>query len=183
MQYNQRHIRKKWTPLVGLCLWALLMVTTLPATAEVVLRFDPPMMFIEQGVITTLSIWLDDAIDIRTFEVRISYPPDLAESISGMPGQLFTDSGFMIWEGFEDDEPGLWHGFAIVMGGADWLTGPGELFRWSFLGLSSESFLIEVLEVALYAPDASLIPDVTLEQLMVIRTENQSWGNVKALYR
>ncbi len=183
MHQHKTSVGKKWLTIGGICLWALMTVATLPATAEVVLRFDPPVLNIEPGVNTTLSIWMDDPIDIRTFEVRISYPPDLVESISGTSGSLFTDSDYLIWEGFENDEPGHWHGFAIVMGGFDWLTGPGELFSWSFLGLNSGSILIEVLDVALYAPDATLIPDVILEQMIVVSTDDQSWGNIKALYR
>jgi len=183
MHQHKTYVRKKWLALGVICLWALMTVATLPATAEVVLRFDPAFLNIEPGMDTTLSIWMDDPIDIRAFEVSISYPPGLVESISGTPGSLFTDSGYQIWEGFENDEPGHWHGFAIVMGGYDWLAGPGELFNWSFRGLNTGSILIEVLDVALYAPDATLIPDVILEQMIAVSTDNQTWGNLKALYR
>lgn len=153
------------------------------ASAQVSLRFDPPELFINEGEIATLSIWLDDPIDIRTYEGRITYQPDLIESISGEQGGLFSESGFLIWHEFEVEFPGQWYGFNIVLGQFDWVTGPGELFRWTFRGLSPGTVLVEALDVNLYAPDATLIPDVTLEQAMVVEADDRSWGDVKSLYR
>ena len=153
------------------------------ATAQVSLRFDPPQLFIDEGEIATLSIWLDDPIDIRTFEGRITYQPNLIESINGEQGQLFSESGFLIWHEFEVEFPGQWYGFSVVMGHTDWVTGPGELFRWTFRGLSPGTVLVEALEVNLYTPNATLIPDVTLEQAMVVGADDRSWGDVKSLYR
>ena len=76
---------------------------------------------------------------------------------------MFSDSGFFIWEGFEESVPGQWHGFAIVMGAIDSLSGPGELFAWEVEGLIEGTTAITSIETLLYEPNASLIPAVTLD--------------------
>ena len=153
------------------------------STAQVVIRCDPSIQYIDEGVFSSISFWLDDPIDIRTFEVIISYPSDIIQSVAGEPGELFLESGFFIWEGFEMDVPGQWHGFAIVIGATDWVTGPGELFKWSFRGLSPGTVWIDAVEVILYAPDAEPIPDVSLDPGRVVGAESRSWGEVKSLFR
>lgn len=167
---------------IGVLVFVLLLGVS-AATAQVRLRFDPPQLFIDEGEIATLSIWLDDPIDIRTFEGRISYQPNLIESINGEQGQLFSESGFPIFHGFENDVPGQWHGFDVVLGSTDWVTGPGELFKWTFRGLSPGTVWVNAFEVFLFEPDASIIPDVTLEHVLVVAAEDRSWGDVKALFR
>ena len=177
--------QSRWTPLAlcgfGLVMFAMLAV--LPATAQVALRFDPPELNVEAGVEYTLSVWLDDPIDIRTFEVDVTYPAHMLESMGGDPGPLFSDSGFFIFEVFDHETPGQWHGAAVVMGATDWVTGPGELYRWTFRGLANGSVPINVPFVALYAPDATIIPDVYLDPVIVVDVESQPLGDVKALYR
>jgi hypothetical protein len=153
------------------------------STAQVVIRCDPSIQYIDEGVFSSISFWLDDPIDIRTFEVRISYPPDIIQSVAGEQGELFLESGFFIWESFEEEFPGQWHGFAIVMGATDWVTGPGELFKWSFRGLNPGTVWIDAVDVVLYTPDAAIIPDVSLDPGMVVGAESRSWGEVKSLFR
>ena len=170
-------------PLVWLRVIVLMAAASAPAIAQVELRFDPPAPTLDEGEITTLSIMIDEPMAIRTFEATIAYATDAIESLSGEPGLLFADPGFLLWEVFEEDQPGQWHGAAVVIGATSWVNGPGELFRWSFRGLRPGVFLLEVLQVALYAPDGSVIPGVTLEQAVVVGPTPDRWGTVKALYR
>lgn len=178
-------LQSRRTPLIlcgfGLVMFAMLAVP--PATAQVALRFDPPELNVEAGVVYTLSVWMDVPLDIRTFEVDVTYPDQMLESIGGEPGPLFSDSGFFIFQVFDDETSGQWHGAAIVMGATDWVTGPGELYRWTFRGLANGSVPINVPFVALYAPDATLIPDVHLDPVIVVEVEPQPLGDVKAMYR
>jgi hypothetical protein len=133
------------------------------ATAQIDLRFDPPDTTFEPGATTIVSVMLDDAIFIRTVELRVTYDPSIISTVSGVPGALFADSGFQIWPEFLEETPGQWYGFAVIMGAADSLSGPGELFTWEIQGLvEGGPTPITALEAKLYEPNATIIPNVTL---------------------
>jgi hypothetical protein len=133
------------------------------AAAQIDLRFDPPDTTFEPGATTFISVMLDDAIFIRTVELRVSYDPTFIGTVSGGPGALFNDSNFQIWPEFIEDVPGQWYGFAVIIGATDSLSGPGELFAWEIQGLiEGGATPITAIEAKLYEPNAMLIPDVTL---------------------
>ncbi len=141
----------------------ILTMTAGAALAQIDLRFSPPDTTIEPGATTRISIMLDDAIYFRTIELTVTYDSTLIRSLDGSPGTLFSDSGFFIWDDFEDDVPGEWHGFAIVMGAIDSLSGPGELFSWEVEGLIEGTSPIIAIETDLFEPNANKIPDVGLD--------------------
>ena len=127
-------------------------------TSYIELRYTPDDTTITQGETSSLSIWIDQPIDLRTAEFYVEYDPSILTSIGGHSGQLFADTGVFIWEGFEVDTPGLWRGYAVVMGAGVWVTGPGELFVWEFEG-SNQGFSSVVTDsLALYEAGAALIP-------------------------
>lgn len=140
-----------------------LIILSAPASAQIDLRFTPADTTIEPSATTRVSVMLDDAVYFRTIELTVTYDAALIQTVSGGPGNLFSDSGFFIWEGFEESVPGQWHGFAIVMGATDSLSGPGELFAWEVEGLVEGTTPITSIETLLYAPNASTIPGVTLD--------------------
>lgn len=149
-----------------LCLTGLLVCLAFAgaATAQVDLRFTPADTTIEPGATTRMSIMLDDAIYFRTIELTVTYDPTLIGTIIGEPGDLFSSGGFdFIWDGFEENDPGRWHGYAIIMGAADSLSGPGELFAWEVEGLIEGTSPIIATEAVLYEPNAAVIPGVTLD--------------------
>jgi len=133
------------------------------ASAEIALRFTPPDTTIEPGDSTRISVMLDDAVYFRTIDLTVTYDPSLISTVSGGQGTLFSDSSFFIWEGFEESVPGQWHGYAVIMGAADSLSGPGELFAWEVEGLIQGTTPITAIETLLYEPNALIIPDVTLD--------------------
>ncbi len=139
-----------------------------PAAAQIDLRFDPPDTTFEPGASMFMSVILDDPIFIRTIELTVQYDPTYITSVSGGQGSLFSDSGFDVLEAFEEAVPGLWHGWAIILGAADSLSGPGQLFVWEIQGLIEGGPIpITALEAKLYEPNAMLIPDVTLNPTTV----------------
>jgi len=146
-------------------LGAVLMLTaaTGPAQAQIELRYSPPDTTIEPGATTILSVMLDDSVFIRTFELRVTYDPTLISTVDASPGALFSESGFFVWETFDESVPGEWHAAAIIMGATDSLSGPGELFAWQVEGLIEGTSPITTLQAQLYAPNATIIPDVNLD--------------------
>lgn len=133
------------------------------ASAQIALRFAPPDTTFEPGDTIRISAMLDDAVFFRTIELTVTYDSTLIRSVSGGQGALFSDSGFFIWEDFEESVPGRWHGFAIVLGATDSLSGPGELFAWEVEGLIEGTTPIIAIEASLYEPNANTISDVTLD--------------------
>jgi hypothetical protein len=161
---------------------ALLILAAASASAQIDLRFTPADATIDPGATTRVSVMLDDAVFFRTIELTVTYDPALIQTVNGGQGALFSDSGFYIWEKFEEDVPGQWHGFAIVMGAIDSLSGPGELFAWEVEGLVEGTTPITSIETLLYEPNATTIPDVTLDPTTLrIRFAPSAVGDLPSL--
>ncbi len=138
------------------------LLAAFPALSQVELRFSPVDQHVSVGEAGSLVVMLDDAIEVRTIELWISYDPTIVTSLGGQPGQLFADSGCPLFPFFDEDEPGSYYAGCVTMGPTCFLTGPGELYRWDFEGLAIGICHIQVDGVALYDPLAELIEDVTL---------------------
>ncbi len=102
--------------------------------AAVDLRFAPADTTVAPGTAGYLSIVLDEAVTVHTLEVFVTYDSTLVAPAGGVSGALFTTSGYQLFDGYEDLEPGRWHGYVVIMGAGLFVTGPGELFRWDFTG-------------------------------------------------
>ena len=139
-----------------------MLVSITSASSAVELRFTPPDTVVSLGDSASLAIVLDDALDIRTVEAFVQYDTTVVRSISGEPGLLFQESGVTVLDDFEEEIPGEWHGYAIVMGAYDYVTGPGELYIWNYETVGVGVAPVIVVDVLLYAPNGSEIPDVTL---------------------
>jgi hypothetical protein len=145
----------------------IILVAALPVSAEITLRFDPIDQTIPVGGSGHLSVFTDEAIDLRTIELWVHYNPAILTSIHGSGGDLFADSGCTLFQDFNDNTPGEWYGTAIALGFDCWLTGPGELYRWDFDGLAPGFSHVDAVQVRLYDPDAVVIEDVTLPGTLV----------------
>jgi len=132
--------------------------------AEVNLRFSPADTTVNPGAISRLSVMIDNPdSNVRTIEVYVTYDTTVVASLSGGPGALYTDSGFFVFKGFENDVPGQWHGYAVVMGSEDFLEGPGELYYWEYQGLDDGTSAIIAVETYLAGGDGVYYSDVVLE--------------------
>ncbi len=145
----------------------LLAAAALPARSQITLRWAPHDTTIAPGGNLQLSVWIDDAVDLRTFEAWVSYDTTIVRSISGAKGQLFVGLPCYIWEGFEPSGPGQWHGYAVAIGSTCWAVGPGELYRWNIEALANGVCPVTTVDVRLFRPDATLFPDVTLQDTTV----------------
>lgn len=145
-------------------IWAqiLILVATSAGQAAVTLRFAPDDQTVPTGSNATLSVMLDEALDVRTVELTVTYDPALLTSIDGDPGQLFLSSGCSLFPDFQDNTPGQWYGACVALGFDCWVTGPGELYRWTFNGTNPGTSPITAIQVRLYDPAANVIADVTL---------------------
>jgi hypothetical protein len=146
--------------LAGVAMFVMLGV---PVHAEPDLRWTPAVSTVRTDDTLTLAIVLDDTITVRTFEVFVEYDPALVSTISGAPGDLFN--GFGLFQGFEEvspQNPGLWHGYSVILGATQWATGPGELFHWTVRGDIEGICEITASEVTLLPPGGGSYPGTTL---------------------
>ncbi len=141
---------------------AMAFLATAPAEAAVELRFSPADTTIAPFSPARMAVYVDQEIDLRTIEISVSYDTTVITSIAGGPGSLFTDSGFFLYSAFEEDVPGTWHGYSVIMGAGDFVTGPGELYIWDVTGNAVGITAITVQEAKLYNPAGSSISDVSL---------------------
>jgi hypothetical protein len=151
-----------------LCIASLLLVASL-AQADPVLRWAPSDTLINSGDQTTLSIMLDDTLTVRTIELRISYDPAVVSTIDGGYGALFD--GFNNFDGFSEESPGEIYGYCVILGAADWATGPGELFTWTVQGaLDGGVSPIVTVDMTLLPPGGGDYPDAVLpdDQIRVL---------------
>jgi len=140
----------------------LILATASAGQAAVALRFAPADQTVPTGNNATLSVMVDEAIAIRTVELTVTYDPAILTSLEGDPGQLFLGSGCSLFPDFQDDTPGQWYGACVALGFNCWVTGPGELYRWTFNGTNPGTSPITAIQVRLYDPAANVIADVTL---------------------
>lgn len=151
-------------------LFILTLLVPSPTKAQVDLSWTPSdTTTVAPGGTARLSIHLDDSINFRTIEVTATYDTNIILSLGGGPGALYAESGFYIFDGFEET-PGTWHGYAIVMGAEDFLTGPGEVLFWDIEGLAEGTAPVIVVEARLYdeLSPPNPIPDVALSTATVI---------------
>lgn len=139
-----------------------------PAAAQVDLRFAPDDTTIAVGDTLRMSIMLDEAIDVRTIDVHVEYDTTVVKSLGGDEGSLYTDSGVLTFSGFEEDTPGHWHGYAVLMGAGLFIEGPGELFHWEIEGLADGVSPIISTQVSLSMTDGSWYTGVSLPPTTVI---------------
>ncbi len=121
------------------------------AWAQVDLRWSPSDTTVISAIGETgrLSVYIDEVLDLRTVEITVTYDTTMVKSLGGGPGTLYSESGYFVFQGFEE-EPGSWHGFAIIMGAGEYITGPGELLYWNVEGLIEGVSSVVVEEAILY---------------------------------
>ncbi len=157
-------------------------VLLLPASAgaAVALRWDPAIDVLAPGETTTVSVLLDDPLDVRTIDVIIEYDPARLDGLSCAPGALFDTVACYVWREYEETVPGRWHAFAAIIGATCKTTGPGELLRWSARGAAEGWSDLTTVEVTLWDPAANRYADVTLAKGQIEVTTVSAAGPVPA---
>ncbi len=99
-----------------------------------------PGVFMEPGEISAtpneefeLSFRVDDCGDsVASYQLYMSFDPELVELVEAVEGSLYVDSGVMTWFVHEEEEPGFWHFFDTVFGSGTYVAPPGELLHLRF---------------------------------------------------
>jgi hypothetical protein len=130
------------------------------ATANPTLSWSPSNAQLDVGEQITLSVMLNDAVNVRTLDLTVEYDPQIVTSLAGEPGGLFA--GFFTFHDFVQDEPGTWRGYCVVLGAGDWAVGPGELFRWTVVGAAEGVCPLQTVELVLLPPGGGDYPGVVM---------------------
>ena len=72
---------------------------------------------------------------IASFQLYLSFDPQVVELTSAVEGSLYSESGVMTWFIEEEKEPGFWHFFDTVFGAGTHVLPPGELLHLTFTAL------------------------------------------------
>jgi hypothetical protein len=147
---------------------AALLVEGSSANAQITLRFSPQDTTIAPGNTGRLSIMLDEAINVRTIDLRVSFDPTIVGSLGGAGGALYTDSGFQLFQGFEESAPGEWYGYTVIIGADDYIVGPGELYYWDFEALVEGTSPVTDVQTYMSAGDGTWYEDVVISPTTII---------------
>jgi len=159
-------MRRTILGLTATALFMLAVITT--AHAQVTLRFSPADATIAPGASGRLSIMIDDPIDVRAIDLRVSFDPTIVTSLGGGDGALFTDSGYQLFSSFQNSAPGEWYGYSIIIGADDSIVGPGELYYWDFEAVTEGVSPVTDVITYLVAADGSYYDDVTITATTII---------------
>jgi hypothetical protein len=141
----------------------LFLVAAASTAVAVELRWEPRWQSVAPGADGTVAVVLDDALDIRTIEIRVEYDPAVVTGVTSTPGSIYDGTGCFLWEDYEEDTPGFYHAYVVIMGGECHATGPGELLVWHFTaGMETAATTLVPTDVYLSDPNADPHPDVTL---------------------
>ena len=142
---------------------------TVVAQDAVPLRFSPADAVVAPGMAPgRLSVLIDDDRTIRTIDITVTYDTTYVRSLGGAEGALFTDSGYQLFKGYEEPEPGVWHGYCIVMGSGLSVSGPGELYTWDFEGVAEGVSPITAVVVDVSDVDGIWYPSVDLAPTTIV---------------
>ncbi len=116
----------------------VLLVTPLgTALAETTVHFDPCAIMVNTGDTFDMSFRVAASPDsIASFQLYLSFDPDIIELTDAVEGTLYVESGTMTWPIFEEEYPGFWHFFDTVFGAGTHVLPPGELLKLSFRALA-----------------------------------------------
>jgi len=83
---------------------AVLLVAVSPAAAQMgtVVRVDPAFLQVAPGTEFTLTIQIDDVVNLYAFDIRVSFPPDKLELVSASRGDFLEGPflGSITWDNY-----------------------------------------------------------------------------------
>jgi FlgD Ig-like domain len=158
---------------LALALLVWLALAAMPATASLTLSIDPQYQSLETGTGGSLSIMLDQAVDVRLIDLRVQFDPTLLQHVQGEAGELFTQLGTGIITEFTIEAPGVWRAYILTQDPAFHTSGIGELVTWQFSALSPGLSSIIGISAQLYDGDGLPIDDVSLIPGSVLVSDTQ----------
>ncbi len=115
----------------------VLLLAAAAAGAQPHVSFTPSPIMVQPGQQFDLSFRVGACADsIASFQLYMSFDPDVVELLQTTEGSLYSQSGHMTWFIAEEEEEGFWHFFDTVFGAGTFVPPPGELLHLRFRALS-----------------------------------------------
>ncbi len=156
--------RKFWALVALTIVWGMFTGSMVGASE---LRFSPLDQNIQQGEEGCLSIMLDEALEVRTIEVTVTFDGSILSGLEGGGGAAFQDLPCSVWQEYSSSE-NQWTGFAVALGADCFIVDPGELFYWNFSAENSGVSEITAVLVTLYDRFGVIIPGISLQSTSVV---------------
>ena len=118
---------------------AMLLAGVAPASAQTgtVVRVDPTFQQVQPGATFTLTIQIDDVVNLYAFEILISFPPDKLEVVSASHGDFLEGPflGLITW----DNDAGTVTAIVSQQNPTEPQTGSGRLVVITFQALGDRT--------------------------------------------
>ncbi|MEA3409781.1 MAG: cohesin domain-containing protein [Candidatus Eisenbacteria bacterium] len=140
MKRVQRRVGKRRaerTRLIAVAVAAAVMVAGFGnAVASTTVHFDLGQVMVSPGQEFDMSFRVAESPDsIASFQLYLSFDPEVIELTDAVEGTLYAESGVMTWFIEEEQGPGFWHFFDTVFGAGTHVLPPGELLHLTFTAL------------------------------------------------
>ncbi len=156
-------------PIARMSVTLLCVLATVSIAQAITLRWEPRWQSVAPGADGSVAVMLDDDVDIRTIEVRITYDPNVITGVTSTPGSIYDGVGCFLWEDYDETTPGLFHAYVVIIGGTCFASGPGELLVWHFEAATQTGMTeLATVEVYLSDPQANPLPDLTLGAATIV---------------
>jgi hypothetical protein len=156
-------------PVARLSVILLCLLATASIAQAITLRWDLRWQSVAPGADGSVAVMLDDEVDIRTIEVRVTYDPNVITGVTSTPGSIYDGVGCFLWEDYEETTPGLFHAYVVIIGGTCFASGPGELLVWHFEAAPQAGMTeLATVEVYLSDPQANPLPDLSLGAATIV---------------
>ena len=135
------------------------------AAASTSVYFDPGQVIVNPGQEFDLSFRVGESPDsIASFQLYLSFDPEVIELTEAVQGTLYAESGVMTWFTDEEVGPGFWHFFDTVFGAGTHVLPPGELVHLTFTALEEGETEARI--------DTIRMTDIRRDPLPVVGFEN-----------
>ena len=135
------------------------------AVASTTVHFDPGQVLVSPGQEFDLSFRVAESPDsIASFQLYLSFDPEVIELTEAVQGTLYAESGVMTWFTDEEVGPGFWHFFDTVFGAGTHVLPPGELVHLTFTALEEGETEARI--------DTIRMTDIRRDPLPVVGFEN-----------
>ncbi len=135
MRTRDRRAGRTWLG-AGAVVAAIMAAAPGNVAASTSVHFDPGQVMVSPGQEFDMSFRVGESPDsVASFQLYLSFDPEVVELTNASEGRLYTESGAMTWFIADEEEPGFWHFFDTVFGAGTHVLPPGELLHLTFTAL------------------------------------------------
>ncbi len=114
-----------------------ILALALCARAQPGVFFEPGQVMVQPDEVFEMSFRVGACEDsIASFQLYMSFDPEIVELVEATEGTLYAECGTMTWFIDDEIEPGFWHFFNTPFGAGTYVEPPGELLHLELRALA-----------------------------------------------